>query len=90
MYLHSEGKRDGLGEKSRWPCFKQASQVCQTLPSKGAFINYHQGVAKCLECIALFSQVYIPKRRSLIQVLPPLKLFRYLLMHMCILSENCN
>ncbi len=35
-------------------------------------------------------QAYIPKRRTLIQVLPPDKFFCYLLMHICILPENCN
>ncbi len=34
--------------------------------------------------------VYIPKRRTLIQVLTPLKLFCYLLMTICILPENWN
>ena len=52
----------------------------------------------------LKSQAYIPKRRTLIQVLPPLnvytksvhayihlvKSFCCLLMHICILPENCN
>ncbi len=37
------------------------------------------------------SQVYIPKRRTLIQVLPPLKfscyIYNYLLMHICITKE---
>ncbi len=53
---------------------------------------------------ASISQAYIPKRRTLIQVLPPLnaytksvhayihfvKSFCCLLMHICILPENCN
>ncbi len=33
-------------------------------------------------------QAYIPKRRTLIQVLPPLKFFCYLLMHICILPHH--
>ena len=36
------------------------------------------------------TQAYIPKRRTLIQVLPLCKFFCYLPMHICILPENCN
>ncbi len=36
------------------------------------------------------AQAYIPKRRTLIQVLPRCKFFCYLLMHICILPENWN
>ena len=36
------------------------------------------------------AQVNIPKRRTLIQVLPSVKFFCYLLVHICILPENCN
>ncbi len=58
---------------------------------EGAFLLLSKGPVTCpVESIGLNSQVYIPKRRTLIQVLPPIKFFCYLLMHICILPENCN